>query len=178
MRYTYRQGEVEAFRYGEDLWPDWFREGLEAGRYRLIEGDEYVIPGCMIDGERPQFAAAGDWVVRHPDGEVEAMPSARFDARFEPKERPRRADVVTVEVPGMLAPAYGDEVTVELHFHEGLCYPVFRSGERHRVFRDAFDAALEAAEAFGPLTPDQAAALARRVITERLTEARRIRIDR
>lgn len=177
MSYTYRQGDVDAFRFGIDLWPDWFREGLEGGRFRLIDGDEFVIPGCLIDGERAQFAADGDWVVRHPDGMIEAMPDARFSARFEPRQRRVRDDVVTVEVPRMLAHVYGDEVTVDLHMHEGICYPVFRSGERHRVFRDALDRAVEAAEAFGPLDVHQAAALARRVIHEELAARRRIRID-
>lgn len=181
MKYTQKPITVDAFRYGVDLWPDWFHQELAEGKARILDGgDEYVIPSCLIDGEHPVICAEGDYLVRFDDGETICLSPTRFQERFEGGIRQTKpsSSVASVKVPTMLQGAYGDELSIEVHFVDGSCHPHFLKGfDRDKEFRQVVIESLYESESFQPLSPEGAVSLLRQVMTRYIKDATSIQIS-
>lgn len=173
---------IDAFRYGYDNWPTWFEDGLNEGRIRIMDSDdEYVIPGCFVEGERQQFCAFGDYLIQYPDGEIISLGRTRFEERFEPSSEmplPRvPKNELRIDVPHLLHGAYGKRIEIEFYFVDGSCQPHFKTGlGRDRILRMKIADALYESESFQPMTEEQAVALAKSVIEEHLRSEIRIEI--
>ena len=179
MNFTQKPLTVDAFRYGIDLWPDWFQLELKEGKARILDaGDDYVIPSCIIDGERPLICAEGDYLVRFPDGETITLSPARFHERFEggeTKKPTRPSSTVTVQVPPVLTSAYGPTLSIDLHFVGGSCHPHFLEGfEKDKDIRQFIIETIYESECFHPLSQESAVSLVRGALTRYLREATRI----
>ena len=166
MRYTPKHTDVEAFQYGVDTWPQWFQHEIDTGRvHTLSAGDEYVIPSCIIEGERNQICAHGNYVVRYSDGEIVIMGRERFEERFEARTRKntntsRANSIFHRDVPSSWNSIHGDELIIEIHFVDGSCQPFFQKGfERDDTLRQDIIDSIYESECFRPLTYDAAYAL-------------------
>lgn len=180
MNYTQKPITVDAFRYGVDLWPDWFHKELAEGKARILDGgDEFVIPSCLIDGERPMICAEGDYLVRFEDGETICLSPTRFHERFEGGVTHKKTSTSTavVKVPPVLEGAYGDELSIEVHFVDGSCHPHFLKGfDKDTEFRQVILEALYESESFQPLSSEGAVSLLRQVMTRYLKDATSLQI--
>lgn len=182
MKFIQKPLTVDAFRYGIDLWPDWFQLELKEGKARILDaGDDYVIPSCVIDGERPLICIEGDYLVRFPDGETITLSPKRFRERFAEEEnvsKERTSSTVSVNVPTMLTSVYGDSLMIDLHFVHGSCHPHFIKGfEQDKDLREAVIEAIYASECFQPLTEEGAAALVKGALKRYLQEATQLEMQ-
>lgn len=89
MRYVAKPREIiEAFRFGVDQAPDWFRDLVDQGDaviHGIPEAPQYCEINVYDDGTWP-IADYGDYVVRYPDGDVFPCKRELFEQIYEEYE--------------------------------------------------------------------------------------------
>lgn len=177
MRYTHKKVLVEAFQYGVNAWPSWFQDEMDNGKVHILSaGDDYVIPSCIIEGERNQICAEGNYLIRYADGEIVVMGAERFHDRFESVNRKRNPiqnkSVYEIDVPDQFIALHGNELIIEIHFVDGSCQPFFRKGfDQDRALRQEIVDSLYESECFHPLSYESAYALIGQIIQRYFKES-------
>lgn len=130
MRYQTKPMVVEAFRYGHDIWPEWFKQAKEEGKIRVVHAeDEYSLDGCVIAGEQPMFCPDGDYIVcdegvlsHHAKEDFERKHDVVEDHAVPPQ------DDISIEVPTILQPVFGKKLRAMKHIVDRQIVVTFSTG--------------------------------------------------
>jgi hypothetical protein len=85
MKYVKKPLIVEAFQFGHDEMPSWFRDVVSQGRVTLEGIPEHRGSWCRIktlEGEMVGFN--GEWIIQGIKGEIYPCKADIFEATYEP----------------------------------------------------------------------------------------------
>lgn len=78
MEYRSKAHVVEAFRYGMESEPDWFKEAVSYGI--ILIG--YYANFCMYESEPPRQFIPGNYIVKLPHGHIYPCTAEEFETRY------------------------------------------------------------------------------------------------
>lgn len=130
MKYQTKPMRVDAFRYGYDDWPEWFKKASDEETVRIVHAqDDYSLDGCVITGEHPSFCPEGDYIIcvkgtlTHQTKEV----FEKTHTPIEDDEVPPDDDII-VKVPSVLRTVFGNQIRAMKHDMPDEILITFSSG--------------------------------------------------